>query len=233
MRSFIFNGRSCTEFGIACSGEATFDAPARDVTSITIPGRNGDLILDNGRYKNIIVKYPAFFVGSFQEYAAAARSWLLAPTSYRQLTDDYHPDEFRLGIYSGGISFEPTAWNYHAEVEITFNCKPQRFLVSGLDTVEMTNGGTIENPTAFEALPLITVTGNGDGTVSVGGTTVTLAGLTGGIVLDCDIQDAYYGELSANNLMTGEFPRLGPGSNGVAWTGGITAVSIIPRWWRI
>lgn len=232
MRSFTFNGHNCNEYGIVCSGEATYDAPARDTTSVTIPGRNGELILDNGRFKNITVTYPAFLRG-MDTYAAAARSWLLSPRGYKVLTDDYHPDEFRMGVYTGGISFDPTAWNHNAEVEISFNCKPQRFLVSGQTDVAQTNGGTIENPTFFDSLPLITVTGTGDGTISVGGQTVTLTGLTGGIVLDSDIQDAYYGSLSANSLMTGDFPVLHPGTNGVAWTGGITAVSITPRWWRI
>lgn len=233
MRTLTFNGVNSAAYGIFISGEGSFDAPARDRSSLTIPGRNGTLIIDNGRYKNITLKYPCFFVSSFQNNAASAREWLLAPSGYVKLTDDYHSDEYRLAIFTGGIEFEPTAWNLHAESELTFDCKPQRFLNSGDTPVTVANNGTISNPTGMIARPLISVTGTGNGTLSVGGTTVTLSDLNGGIVLDCDLQDAYYGLLPANDQMEGEFPTLKPGSNGVAYTGGITAVSITPRWWRI
>lgn len=233
MNYITFNGHSSYEYGLAISGEGSFDAPARDRTIVTIPGRNGDLVLDNGRYKNTTVRYPAFFTGDFKTNVADARAWLLAPTAYARLEDTYHTDEFRLAIFSGGIDFEPTAWNHHAETELTFNCKPQRFLTSGETAVSVTNGDTITNPTDFPALPLITITGTGNGSISVGGTTVTLTGLTGGIVIDSDLQDAYYGGLSANDLMSGGFPVLAPGANGIAISGSITAVTITPRWWRI
>lgn len=219
--------------GLFCSGEASFDAPARDTTSLSIAGRNGNIIFDNGKYKNITIKYPSFFLGDFTTNVAKAREWLLSPLSYQRLTDDYNTGEFRLAIYSGGLEFEPTAWNKHAKVDIEFNCKPQRFLTSGETATAVASGGSITNPTNFEALPLITITGTGSGTITVNGTTVTLSDLAGGIVLDCELKDAYYGLLPANNLMSGDFPTLGAGANTVTYTGGITAVSITPRWWRI
>ena len=55
MKSFTFAGRSSKDFGIYLSGSGVFNAPERDVETISIPGRSGDLILDNGRFKNISV----------------------------------------------------------------------------------------------------------------------------------------------------------------------------------
>lgn len=233
MRNLTFNGIDSLSLGVAISGEGSYDAPSRDVSSYTIPGRNGTLLYDNGRYNNITVSYPAFVIGNLPTTAANIRAWLMTPTTYARVEDDYHTDEFRLGIFSGTIGFNTTAWNQHAEFEIKFNCKPQRFLKSGESAVAVTNGGTISNPTDYAALPIITVTGTGDAELTVGSTTVSFTDLDGGIVLDCDLQDAYYGLDPANNLMTGDFPTLAPGSNGISWTGGITAVSITPRWWRL
>lgn len=233
MRNLTFNGVDSLSLGVAISGEGSYDAPSRDMTSFTIPGRNGTLLYDNGRFNNITVSYPAFVIGNLPTTAADIRAWLMTPTTYARLEDDYHTDEFRMGIFSGTASFNTTAWNQHAEFTIKFNCKPQRYLKSGESAVAATNGGTISNPTDFTALPIITVTGTGSGDLTVGSTTVTFEDLDGGIVLDCDLQDAYYGLDPMNNYMTGEFPTLAPGSNGISWTGGITAVSITPRWWRI
>lgn len=233
MRNLTFNGIDSLSLGVAISGEGSYDAPSRDVSSYTIPGRNGTLLYDNGRYNNITVSYPAFVIGNLPSTAANIRAWLMTPTTYARLEDDYHTDEFRLGIFSGTIGFNTTAWNQHAEFEIKFNCKPQRFLKSGETATAVANNGTITNPTQFTSLPLISVTGTGSGTITVNGTTVTLEDLAGGIVLDCDTQDAYYGLDPMNDNMTGDFPTLSPGSNSVSFTGGVTAVSITPRWWRI
>lgn len=233
MRNLTFNSINSLDKGVAISGEGSYDAPSRDISSYTIPGRNGTLLYDNGRFNNITVSYPAFVISNMATSAADIRAWLMTPTTYARLEDDYHTDEFRLAIFSGTINFDTTAWNQHAEFTIKFNCKPQRFLKSGETATAVANNGTITNPTQFTSLPIISVTGTGSGTITVNGTTVTLEDLAGGIVLDCDTQDAYYGLDPMNANMTGDFPTLSPGSNSVSFTGGVTAVSITPRWWRI
>lgn len=234
MRSLTFNNVPSYSLGIAISGEGTYDAPARNVSKYTVPGRNGDLILDNGSYKNITVVYPAFVTGDFQTNDAAIREWLLSPKGYSRLTDDYHPDEYRLAMYSGGITFDPTAWNKHAEFNMRFDCKPQRFLVSGEEQVTIASSSdTITNPTGFDALPLIEIDCVGDAVVTVNGTTMTFEGLEGGIVLDCDIQTAYYGLDPMGGYMMGAFPFLGPGENAISYRGDVTEIRITPRWWRL
>lgn len=233
MRNLTFNGVSSLDLGVAISGEGSYNAPSRDQSVITIPGKNGSLIIDNGRFNNITVRYPAFVVGNLPVNAADIRAWLLSPRGYARLEDDYHPDEYRLAVYSGSVDFSTTAWNQHGEMKLAFNCKPQRFLTSGEASVSINSGDSITNPTPYDALPIITVTGTGSGTLSVAGTTVSFDGLTGGIVLDCEAQDASYGGLNANALMTGAFPVLPSGTSTILFTGGITAVSITPRWWRL
>ena len=49
---FTFDGKTSTDFGMYISGSGTYNAPERDVTTYNIPGRNGDLIVDNGRFLN-------------------------------------------------------------------------------------------------------------------------------------------------------------------------------------
>ena len=62
---FIFDGVSSKDFGVYISGSGTFDGAERDVSTVEIPGRNGELTLDNGRYKNRSMKYPAFIYRNF------------------------------------------------------------------------------------------------------------------------------------------------------------------------
>ncbi|MBR5931241.1 MAG: hypothetical protein IKZ95_04355, partial [Lachnospiraceae bacterium] len=57
---FVFGGQDSRNYGIYISGSGVFGAPERDGSKVSIPGRNGEMFLDNGRYKNIEIKYPAF-----------------------------------------------------------------------------------------------------------------------------------------------------------------------------
>ena len=58
--SITFGGINSADFGIYISGEGVFNAPQRDVEMISVPGRNGAIALDRGRFQNIEVTYPAF-----------------------------------------------------------------------------------------------------------------------------------------------------------------------------
>lgn len=237
-RRFFFGGRSSTEFGIIASGVHTYNAPERDLERISIPGRNGDLFRDNGRLKNIPIGYPVAILGDFARNAAAAKAWLLSDGTYKRLSDGYHPDTFRLAVFTGPIDFDVRLLNRIGETTLRFDCKPQRFLVSGETPVAFEGASTLENP-GFEALPLITVYGSGDGTVTVGDTTVKIFGMEDQIVLDCDLQNAYReSDAGITEDMNGYiyapvFPTLLPGSNAIGFTGGVERIEITPRWWTV
>lgn len=57
INSFTFNGVSSETIGLYVGGQNTFGAPQRDVTKISIPGRNGDLVRDNGKFLNSEISY--------------------------------------------------------------------------------------------------------------------------------------------------------------------------------
>ena len=75
-KTFTFNGRNSSEFGLFITGAAVHDGAAYDYEFVEVPGRNGDLILDNGRFHNIEIRYPAFVVDPAQ--MPAIRAWLLS-----------------------------------------------------------------------------------------------------------------------------------------------------------
>lgn len=233
MTRFYFNGESCRDYGIYVSGSGTFNAPELDVTTYEIPGKNGDLVISNGRYKNIEVVYPAFIRNNFRYNAARARAWLLSPQGYCRLSDDYHPYEFRIARFKGPIDFDMRFLNLGGECDLIFDCKPQRFLTSGEQEKVFLAANTLTNLTLFPAKPMITVYGTGSGTVTIGDTMVELSGISDYITLDCDLQDAYKGTENCNSKMTGIFPTLEPGDNVVNFTGNITGLKIIPRWWTL
>lgn len=54
---FIFGGVNSLDYGVLLDGSGTTTAPERDVMTVTIPGRSGDLLVDAGRWKNTTVSY--------------------------------------------------------------------------------------------------------------------------------------------------------------------------------
>lgn len=83
-------------------------------------------------------------------------------------------------------------------------------------------------------LPLIRLTLTGDAKLNVGGVQMSVAGHTGPMWIDCDLQDAYYNNTNLNKYLTApEFPVLGAGATQVSWSGGIDKCEVVPRWWRL
>ena len=163
--SLVFGGINSADYGIYISGEGVFNAPKRDVEMIAIPGRNGAFALDNGRFENIEVTYPAFTyettLATFSQKLANFRNALAAKKGYQRLTDTFHTDEYRMAAFIDGLEIKPIKYNTASEFEITFDCKPQRFLTSGETKSSVANNGTISNPTLFPSKPLLEVKGYG------------------------------------------------------------------------
>ncbi len=73
-----------------------------------------------------------------------------------------------------------------------FDCKPQRFLVSGENPVVFTENGTIINPTLFESSPILKVTGNGMVAFGDNGEyRFVVSDNPGTITIDSEIMEAY------------------------------------------
>lgn len=232
LNSLTFNSINSLTYGVYISGTGVFNAPARDREMIQVPGRNGDIIIDHGRYQNIEITYPAFII---KDFASNLRIWankLLEPVDYVRLEDTYYPDEFRLAVLSQGMVVDPVSWLAAGSFDLIFNCRPERFLKSGENVTTFTAGGTINNPTDMPSKPLIRVTGAG--TITVNGTAIEIASHSLSYIdIDCDLQEAFCGSTNANQYISlSEFPKLDSGANSVALTG-VTKVEITPRWWRL
>lgn len=228
-----FDGKNSRDFGVWISGGGTFNAPARDIQLVQIPGRNGDLTFDNGRYQNITVAYPAFISRAFRRRIDDFRAFICAPIGYRRLEDTYHPEEFRMAMYSGGLDVSTTPRNMAGMFNLAFNCKPQRWLKSGELPKTFNANGALYNPTLYAAKPLVRAYGTG--TFTINGVSVRITAAIGYTDIDCDSMDAYKGSTNCNRniaLVNGAFPEIAPGENAVTLSG-LTSIEITPRWWTL
>lgn len=236
MKNYLtFGGVPTTDFNMWISGGGTYDAPERDTTAQTIAGRNGDLFLDNGRFNNIDVEYPAFIPREFESNIARFRAQFKRLIGYQRLEDTYHPDYYRMAVLPSNFAVSTTTRNLAGTLSLTFNCKPQRFLKSGENSITFEEDGTLLNPTLFESKPLIRAYGTGD--FSINGTPVTISSADTYTDIDSEIMDAYKvvnGIVVNKNpyVYIPKYPTLINGEN-VIDLGTITKLEIIPRWWTI
>lgn len=242
MGVIIFNDISSEDYGIVVEHPPAYDFPEKDYTSVHIPGRNGDVMIDNNSYKNTVRTYELAIGDQNLQFGIQANKiaeWLHSGSGYCRLEDSYEPDIFRMACYKDAGNFE-NIFDHMGRGTVSFDCKPQRFYKSGEKFISLESASeVIKNPTFFNAQPMIIISGSG-GTISVNGVEVALLTATSALVIDSDIQDAYefdaYGNYqNANNKIStpNGFPILIPGDNSIVVSGGINSVEVMPRWWTI
>lgn len=210
--------------------------PTRKMTATPIAGTNRVAIDMEDAWEAYDQKY-VMFVGDGQENCINEIidevAQKLHKTGWQVLMDDYDSEHYRLAYFKESFDVD-NRFTRAGKFTITFRCRPERFLVSGNVELNVASGGSVFNPTGFNAKPLIHITGSGSGTVTVAGTTMSFTDITDYLNIDCDKMDVY--RLPAenkNSLMTGDFPILKSGDNTVSFTGGITSVVITPKFWTI
>lgn len=188
-----FDDLNSADYGVYLSGEGAYNAPARRGEMVTIPGKSGTLFMGEDAFENIEVTYPAFIgtksKADFRTILRELRSDFSAVKTYARLSDTYHPDEFRLGVFRSGVETDPAYYNQAGEFDLTFDCKPQRYLTSGEVGVTFSENGVITNPTPFAARPLIKISGNGN--VIIGDYQFSVQGSTDDFWLDSELYEAY------------------------------------------
>ena len=65
---------------------------------------------------------------------------------------------------------------------------------------------------------------------AIGTTIVELTDVSQNIVINSALKEAYKGNVLMNDHMSGDFPALKPGLNGISWTGTVTQVVVTPNW---
>lgn len=235
MGNFTFNGISANAKGLLVSGVNTMNGAERRVTSVQIPGRSGNIIFDDGAWNNVRLSYPCAIKGGYAAKAAQIREWLgNLSGGYYRLSDTYNTDEFRLARFAGAFDAESWAAMRGADCMIEFDCKPQRWLLSGETETSLAAGTrSVTNPTANEAHPLLKVTATASGaTIRANGKTMTI-NTTTPIYIDCENMLVYRVSDGANmaGSFSGDFITLVSGANSIVLTN--CSAVIKPRWYRL
>ena len=216
----------------------------RKHTVYNVPGRNGNIYVQQDAFENVITPYQIFCGNGDVQADWSDLAEILYQEGYQTLSDIDDPAHFRLAVFNGPVDAE-YYWNQVGRTTLEFDCRPERFLLSGQTATEYPKvvdlyGNpvpfTINNPTAYTAKPLIlvTITPGGSGVITANGETLTITAVpVSGFYLDCENQDAYIGTTNLNGYISGTFPVLKPGANTYVGDGDVSKLTITPRFWEL
>ena len=233
----FFSGRYSDDFGIHVEEPPSYIWPDHSYDHQKVSGKNGDVLLDPDRFENVTKKYKisAYDGTNFYKVASKVSEWLHRGYSskYVRLEDSYEPDVYMLAVYEESNTLENVLAKA-GKCEIAFNCKPQRFLISGDKRIDVSySGKRITNPTNYPSCPLIRF--NGSGTIRINGVEIVVYANFNTITFDSESYNAYDSAGRNMNAYVSTINpiRLYPGVNTITFDGDIYGLSIVPRWWRV
>ena len=245
---FRYNGVSSKDMGLYITKYDVYSVPAKRSVVETIPGRDGDLIIENGTYANKKIVYTVAFSTFLSEgkvernITKRIKEWLYSTFGYCDLEDSYNPAYYREAVIYEELAIEELITGAVDELKITFYCKPYMY-AKKYPTFE-SRGGTFEiyNPYKYSALPSIKVTSTGCpippvlkinneifSTNPSGGQTMIIDSEKRTIV---EITTVGTEGLSTHMIHSkGKFPQLSPYRNIIQWeTHGSERLEIQTRW---
>lgn len=228
MFSVNFNNmNSFDDFGLAIERRPIIPTPKRRINQITVSGRNGTLTEDEGTYEDIEIPIEFAMVDKDNMYdkSRIIKNWLSGNGNLVISDDTERVYKVKFVRVSDIDRFMIIVGRFTA----TFVCEP--FAYSNIDEkIVITTPTTVYNPGTYKSSPYIKVNGTGTIDLSINGTAIKLTGVDGYIEIDSEIGECYKGNTPLNNKMSGEFPNLQPGQNGISWTGNVTSIEINPGW---
>ena len=228
---FYLDGESARSLGIILQREMFFSAAEPRVESVDVAGRNGAIILSDGSFDNIRGTAECYCLDTDVAYVVTAvNAWLMKSTVYRRLETFVEPEYFRMARLLHGADIDPRL-NRINSFTLEFDCKPQKFLKYGEEELDIDSAISIINPTGFDALPIIITQGSGSGSVTINSRTISTTNCNG-LIIDCEEKDATRNGENANSTMSGTFPVL-EAENDISFSGGVTSITLIPRWWTL
>jgi predicted phage tail component-like protein len=231
--TFDFNGNNSKEFNMYINAELTLSSSQPDYSTIEVPGRDGDLILPNNRYKSFSQTVSVIFLGGYNDTMSKieqVRRWLLSDTEFHDFKLSSDPDYTYRAAYLG--NFEIKKATDELSADLSFEMMPYKYLNSGLGSQTISSGTTLTNSGSIPALPLLKITCSGDITVSLGSQTLSLKGVDTGIILDCESQlcTSLDGTRTQFDKLYSDFPNLPVGNTKISWSGAVSDFEIAPRW---
>jgi len=231
---FTYKGISAKDMHLRVLNNMSFSSPTRDINMIQVPGRDGDLVMDNGRFNSVIRSIPCRVeVPNGVDVEKAINNinnWLIDDGCLHEFEWDGDSEYGYLARVSDDV-VSHRLLSRLGTTTIDFRLHPIKYLRSSLIARSVVDGESIMNRFAINAKPILRVEGEGNITIDIGGRPLILERIgNGGCIIDSEAQTItdLAGTITLFERMRSPFPILKPGNNTITITGN-AQISIAPR----
>lgn len=241
---FEFNGIKSSDMGVRIVGPQSYTSGLRRGSEEPVAGKNGYTWLSDETREQYDIKRTCHVHASARR---AVKSWLSGSGALRFSGEADAQYEARI---IGRIDYKQICPGedpiYEFQVSFTVQPDPYVYPPAGV-FVATAQGMELPTPENAYGLPIITIFGSGNFSLTIGNQTAYFSGVADGIILDSELGDALTLDfaLLANDKVNGDLFELGSGPNVISWQlggedetgnasdGSIESVSILPRWrWK-
>lgn len=196
--------------------------------AVTIPGRDGVKMVYDGAIDESQFDFIVFLPREYAQNLSALRAKLSGEIEFSY--------EDTTAYYKGRVSkfdMKPLDFGDGYTGTLTIMAVPLKYL-SDPEAVTITaSGQSVENPYDAYSCPEIVISGSGNSELSIGDINIAITGQDADITIDTEERAAYESGEECGGKVTGDFPTLPPGETEITFSGGITAITINPRWRRL
>jgi len=214
---FIYNGISSKDMGVILKGLPPITKPKRKIEAVVVPGRNGNLYIDEGCYEPIGITLECALKRNTDPRTIT--KWL---QEFGTITFSDELDKFYKATIVNSI---PLSRVFKVYREFIIQLELQPIALSNQEYIYECSDNeihTLEIECSAEMNPYIKITGSGEIQLTINNKICNVNIDEEYIEIDSELQNAYKDTESKNNKMNGEFPILIPGENTIQLIGAAT-----------
>ena len=223
----IINNQNTKNLGFALVGRPSIPSADKKYETIEVEGRDGALTKFIG-YQDLkfSLKFNILFQSDIKQKLREIKGLLSVA---KTLAFDDSPNFF-YKIKRCQISDTETIIKQSGVFSVEFIADPFEFESSSVLEYENPSNLLIRNNTTYFSQPIIKIHGKDNIKLFVNDDLIEIKQINEGIVIDSEMQEAYYNDNNMNHQMLGSFPVFEIGENKIRTEGNIDKIEILPNW---
>lgn len=223
----IINNQNTKNLGFALVGRPSIPSADKKYETIEVEGRDGALTKFIG-YQDLkfSLNFNILFQDDIKQKLREIKGLLAVA---KTLAFDDAPNFF-YKIKRCQISDVETIIKSSGIFNVEFYAEPFEFESSSVLEYIKPSNLIIRNNTTYFSQPVLKIFGQDNIKLYVNDDLIEIKQINEGIVIDSEMQEAYYNSDNMNHQMLGDFPIFGIGENKIRLEGNVNKIEILPQW---
>ncbi|BDR56873.1 hypothetical protein [Xylocopilactobacillus apis] len=234
-----FNGRSSKDLGLTLNLDGfEWVHPQKQIDYVSIPGTSNEIAHIEDKYAPVTQTFNLVIERMQKDILKKSSdvvAWVSEVDDYKKLRTNLYPDYFFWALPYNVDSLK-RHMSIIGDFALTFHLKPYAFVEGSDQYLQVGGGAQLLNSENYDALPRFHLSGSGDCSININGTSYNLTGVSGDLYIDSTARKVWdsSGNLATTNIQFEHYPYLPKNSTiSISAGGGISSLEVMPLWRRI